>query len=440
MQINALRLYIDPQQYITTNNQTWNPRTDYFVMDQHLTIAGTNYYPDYGDGSWFNPWALACCRGYKQQNFQVHELRNGAHMIPGRAGNTPAPGEAERLVLHCVANGADAIFHFRWRACPFGAEQSHGTLTDYDGRPKRVYSEIQRAFTRLHRLEDQLQNTRLVSQVALIHDFPTWWMMDTGVMWNGPRGMYLDHAKKVYMALKKQQINVDIINRAADFSPYRFIVAPVLSPVDDALAEKLLAYVRSGGTILWHPLGAIKDLDARIYPDRIHPLLRRELGLDLTEFATLGEDENASFSWQGKSYHARLFCDLPVIERTIPLAYYTTNWFSGTPALTETRIGAGSWFYLTTFAEEDFYTDFFCGVLPKIGVETPLPVRLPEGIEVTERRATNDRRLIFLINTLARNQTFNLPDARDIYHEEDLHGVVTMPAYGVRILILQGDQ
>jgi hypothetical protein len=29
-------------QYITTNNQTWNPPTDYFQMDRHLGISGTN--------------------------------------------------------------------------------------------------------------------------------------------------------------------------------------------------------------------------------------------------------------------------------------------------------------------------------------------------------------------------------------------------------------
>jgi beta-galactosidase len=357
-------------------------------------------------------------------------------MIPGRAGNTPAPNEAERLVLHCVANGADAIFHFRWRACPFGAEQSHGTLTDYDGRPKRIYTEIQRAFSRLSRLDDLFRGTSVVSQAAVIHDFPTWWLMDTGVNWNGPRGMYLDHAKNVFMALKKQQINVDVINREADFSAYKLIVAPVLSPVDDALAEKLLAFVRAGGTLLWHPLGAIKDSDARIYPDRIHPLLRRELGIDVTEFATLGEGEHASFTWDGKAYPARLFCDLPTLETAAPLAYYSSNWFAGTPALTETKIGSGRWIYLATFAGEDFYQDFFRSLLPQAGVKPPLTVRLPGGIEMTERSAADGRRLVFLINTLARPQTFSLPAARDVYHEEDLHGTVLMPPHGVRILKL----
>lgn len=435
LQADAIRKFCPPAQFITTNNQpSWNPRTDYYEMDQLLDIAGTNYYPDYGDGSWFLPFALSSCRSFKRKGFQVHELRNGAHMIPGRGGNTPAPGEVERLTLHAVGNGADAIFYFRWRACPFGAEQSHGTLTDYDGRPKRVYFEVQRTFERLTRLEDKLKGTQVVSEVAQVHDFPTWWAADTGVTWNGPRGWYLEYNKRMFQALKHAQVNVDVTSIQQDLSAYKVVVVPLMTLIDDSAANRLLRYVEEGGTLVWHPLCGTKDPEARIYPDRLHPALVNLMGVNLAEFATLGEGERVPFTWRAKEYQASLFCDLLSLQGAEVEGEFTGGWFNGLPALTRRLYGKGQVFYVAGFAEMDFYRDFIRWLCAETGVPSALPSRQPDCIEVTERRSPAGRRLVFLHNTSNQEQTLDLPSAHDVYHSEPVTGKTTIDPFGVRVL------
>src|SRR5690606_17389944 len=122
--------------------------------------------------------------------------------IPGSGGNTPAPGELARLTMHCVGNGADAIYYFRWRAVPFGPEQTHGTLTDYDGRPLRIYYETKDTGERLARLAPMLEGTRVVSDVAILWDYPTRWLMERGEYWDGPGKLYRDRCNVLYDALR----------------------------------------------------------------------------------------------------------------------------------------------------------------------------------------------------------------------------------------------
>ena len=192
-------------QPITTNFQTWNHRTDYYPAAKHLDVCGTNFYPPYGK-PWTYEYALANARSYRQQNFQVHELRNSAHAIPGASGNTPAPGEVQRLTMHTVAHGADAIYYFAWRGVEFGPEQTHGTITDYDGRPRRVYAEVKETGENLRRIWPMLRGTTVVSKVATLHDLPTTWVMETDSDWVGDRGLYNEHYARVRRAVRKLHV------------------------------------------------------------------------------------------------------------------------------------------------------------------------------------------------------------------------------------------
>jgi beta-galactosidase len=442
LQANALRPCIAESQFITTNNQSWNQRTDYYRMAQHLDVTGINHYPGYGcdeqrDASAW--WGLAACRGYRGKNFQVHELRNGAHMTPGRPGNTPAPGEVERLTMHCVANGADATFYFRWRACPFGCEQAHGTITDYDGRPKRVYEEVERVGGRLARLSALLDGTTVHSEVAVLHDFGTWWVMGTGVGWNGPKELYLGHCKKLHHALRRQRVNCDVIGPGADFAAYRLLAVPSLATIDDALADRLVAFVKGGGTLVWHPFCGIKDVDAQIFAGRLHPGLKDLLGVDVTEFATAGQGKEIPFTWRGQRYSGALFCDLPVLEGAQADGEFVDAWFAGTPAVAVNSVGEGRVIYVMTYAEPAFYENLFDELCDQADVRRILDGAIPKEIEVAERSADDGRRLTFLLNSGARELTVSLPAAaQDVYSDEPVEGAVTLRPFGVHILSADG--
>ncbi|MHB0937077.1 MAG: beta-galactosidase [Armatimonadota bacterium] len=421
-------------QFVTTNNQAlWNNRTDYYDLARHLDVTGTNYYPPYGADGRAIALGLAACRGYKGQNFQLHELRSGSQNIPGAAGSSPAPGDVTRLTLHCVANGADAIFYFRWRICPFGAEQHWGAITDYDGRPTRVYDEVKSTGEGLRRLAPLLDDTEVVSEVAVLYDFPTRWLTETGVPLNVHRSFYLDHAKLLYRVARAQGMNCDAVGRNGDFARYRVLLAPPMPMVDDTLAARLSDYVAGGGTLLWHPWSGMKDADAKVYPERLHPTLAETLGVRAGEYIALPPG-GCALRRRGLGYEAGLYVDLYEPHGAEVEGELTTGWYAGKPAVFRHSFGKGVAITLATFPEERFYADFLAGLFIERSVQ-PILSGIPPEVEIAERRTSNGRQLIFLLNYSDRPQAVPLTvPMRDQWAEEDLTGTAPLPPHGVRVL------
>ncbi len=440
-------------QFITTNNQAlWNNRTDYYAMAHHLDVTGTNYYPPYGeDGHQFS-LALAACRSYRAQNFQVHELRSGPQNYPGAGGSSPEPGEVVRSTVHAVAHGADAIYYFRWRICPFGSEQHWGSITDYDGRPTRIYDEVKIAGEGLRRLAPLLAGTEVVSDIAVLYDFPTRWLLETGVPLNVHAAFYLDRTKLLYRAARTLGVNCDTVGRDGDFARYRVLLVPPMPAVDDALAARLCEYVDGGGMLLWHPWSGGKDGDAKVYPGRLHPLLEELFAVRLRDFIAMSPDQRyvtpdpehpgmpagptrpCTLRRQGQEYEAGLYADLVEPHGAETEAEFCTAWFAGYPALLRHRRGQGTARYLATFPEERFYSDLLVNVFAECGVQPILP-NVPTTLEVTERRAPDGRRLIFLLNysPLAHTLPLAVP-MDDLWAEERCAGTVTVRPHGVRVL------
>lgn len=435
LQADAVREHARPDQFITTNHQTWNPRTDYFEMDEHLDISGTNYYPPYGEATRNAYFGLAAARGYKQQTFQVHELRNSAHMIPGEKGNQPAPGEVARLTFHCVANGADGIFYFRWRACPFGCEQFHGTITDYDGRPRRIFAEIAETGKRLRALAPRLKGSTVEASIALLYDFPSRWMSETGVRWNGPSDLYMGRIKLLHDVVRRLGYGCDAVSLKQEWDRYRVLIVPMLPVIDDENARKLTRYVAEGGIVLWHPLSGTRDTEGQVYPNRSHPGILKLAGVDVQEYITLAKDETVPFNWNGKSYQSALFCDTPVPAGADTQARFVGHWIAGTPAITRKQTGQGAFVYVMTFAEEAFYRDFLPDLFQKAGVSPVLETTIPEELEVAARRNQNGERLIFLINHNAHPAKIDLPRTfEDAEGHSALSGELVLKPHETRIL------
>ena len=435
-------------QFVTTNNQAlWNNRTDYYDMARHLDVTGTNYYPPYGEDGRAIAFGLAACRSYKGKNFQLHELRSGSQNLPGVAGSSPAPGEVIRSTLHCVANGADAIFYFRWRICPFGAEQHWGSITDYDGRPTRVYDEVKATGEGLRRLAPLLEGTAVASEVAVLYDFPTRWLTETGVPLNVHGSFYMDHAKLLYRTARAQGVNCDAVGRCGDavgrcgdamgrdgdFSRYRVLLAPPMPMVDGALAARLRDYVAGGGTLLWHPWSGMKDADATVYPERLHPVLAETLGVRAGEYIALPAG-GCALRRKGRDYEAGLYVDLYEPHGAEAEGELTTGWYAGKPALYRHAFGNGVAITLATFPEEQFYADLLADLFTERGVRPILP-GIPPEVEVTERRAGDGRGLIFLLNYSDRPQAVPL-DApmRDVWAGEEVTGTVHLKPHGARVL------
>ncbi|MBD3392809.1 MAG: hypothetical protein GF418_11960 [Chitinivibrionales bacterium] len=434
---DTVRRYASDQP-ITTNFQSlWNFRTDFYQAHKHLDVCGMNYYPPYGHAARQDAMALANTYSFKRKPFHVHELRNSAHAMPGQAQNSPAPGEMERLTLHAVANGADGVFYFRWRACPFGIEQTHGTITDYDGRPRRAHRELSPVGARLRKLAPFLDGSGVASQAGILYDYPSRWATETGDFWHGDPRLYLEHSKMLHARLRAQGINVATLGRSQGFDQFRLLVVPNLSVVDDVLAGRLYAYVENGGTLVWHPQSGARDMDCGVFPRGLHPRLRDLLGVDIQEYATGGTDETQSIVWNGKEFAGRCFFDQPSLTSAQARAEYTNCWFAGLPALTANAVGSGTALYIGSFMEKAFYDALFEKLVDECGIHRILGCIPPDPVEVVCRQASDGREFVFVLNYSADAHQVPAPDRmRDVYNDEDIDGMIELGPGTVRILTL----
>lgn len=438
MQAETIRKNIKLPQFITTNNQAmWNNRTDYYDMAKHLDITGTNYYPQYGENSRNIAFGLASVRSYKQGAgvFQVHELRNGPHAIAGAAGNTPEPGEVARLAMHCLANGAKALYFFRWRGCPFGCEQHHGTITGYDGERLAVYKEVAELGNWLKKYGNILDTTKVKSDVAILYDFETRWVMETGVSWNGPKKLYPDQAQIIYKAITQMGINCDAVSLNGNFNDYKVIIVPALACINDKQAKQMKEFVENGGTLICHPFSGIKDEYAKIHNGRLHPVLQKLFGLRVDNYATISANQPVKCSFNNSQYEATMFSDIVDIKADNMKLYgsYLDVFYSKNPLITKHNAGKGSAIYITSFMKQNFYSDFLKKTLNESGITSPF-YGFSDRIEICTQ-VGNNMKLVFMVNHSNKEQTVGFKgNWTDIYNMSNGSGNISIAPYNTAIL------
>lgn len=433
----AIHPHLTNESYITTNSQMpWNNRTDNYEMAKHLDVTGTNYYPPYGDRSRSLAFGLAANRSFKNAPFHVYELRNEGHAIMGATGNTPAPGELERLTMHTIANGADGVFYFPWKRFPFGSEQNHGAITDFDGKPTRMYKECKEIGRKLGDLAPFIRGSNVVSDIAVFYDFPSRWHVEHPSPWTGDSSMYLRQINKLYHTVRQLGHNCDAVGRDSDLSTYKLLLVPMLPIVDDELVVKLKLFTDQGGVLVFHPMSGIKNEHACYFKDRLHPDMMKLLGLGSLEVATTDKDDAVHFNWQGKTYKGGIFSELIQIDTAQTEGVFQTEWYKGYPAVTKHKPGGGTCWFIATFAEELFYIDFIAYLCRIIGLSPLLNMAPPTEVEVTMRMSTKGSKFIFLINEshqdiqLDMNGTMN-----DIWNQEEVTNRITLLPYQVRVLM-----
>jgi len=436
---------------VTTNFQAlWNPRTDYAVAAEHLDICGTNYYPAYGRQYRSRSLALAALRCYRDVPPQVHELRSAMHVIPGRGASTPAPGEMMRLVMHCLANGVNDFFFFRWDMCPFGVEYPHGALVDYHGRPTRIYQEMAGMLPRLRHLAPRLLASRVATPVAVLYDFPARWMWEEPSPWNGPSDLYLDTLKLCHADICAEGVEVDAISSERDLGGYRILVIPLSLILSDDLVDRLQRFVADGGQLLLTPFTGMRDREGRVFPDRLHPRLETLLGLKRTDGASCPlnvdpasaaanldcpdlEDQDdvvPQGDWDGVHCKGRAWADLLTVCGAEVLARFSHGWYAGHPMVTRNQVGKGQAWYVATLPEDEFWRQIYRRMAADAGV-VPVMAGIPQSVELSSRITAAGQRYIFLINSLSRPVTIPLLGTfHDLWQDREHRSTITLPPYG----------
>ncbi len=393
-QIDALRAYIAPTQFITTNigGLGWSDNWDHYRITQDLNLAAWDEYV--GEGhlqvakeAMMNDFV----RGWKRQNFWLMETEPGSvNWAP--INNALDRGETRALAWQAVGHGADAVLYWQWRSALNGQEQYHGAIVGPDGTPLPIYGEIQQLGADFAAAGNALAGSTPASDVALITTYDSRWAIDFQ-----PHTRLYDQQQILldfYRPLESAAQSVDIVEATADLSRYRLVVAPSLNVIDDRLATHLLAYVRAGGHLILGPRSGMKDQYNALNPQRQPGPLTTALGGRVEQYYALLSPIPVG-GGTASIWAEQLSVSSP--DTKVELRYGKSNgWLDNQPAMITRTIGKGSITYLGAIPDPALMQVILQSAAAAANIK-PVFGPVPAGVEVC-RRIAPDHTAYILIN------------------------------------------
>ena len=393
---------LSPDRFITHNMMGFADTVNYYELAEQLDFSSHDHYPC----GHFRPAVdhlpalmaaeLDMIRGTKQAPFWIMEQQSGiaGWDVMGRA---PKPGQLALWSMQSIAHGADAIVYFRWRVATMGTEQYwHGVLP-HSGIPGRNYNELKQLIQRSKPLLNELKGAMPQARVAMLFSYDQKYAID--IQPNNSELRYQEHFQKIYNAFYRQNIPVDIVGEHVDFSSYTVVVAPLQYLMTPDLSTKFSDYVAAGGKLILDMRAGVKLANNINYSDGPLPgYLRELLGITIPEYDPLMAD-TVSLHWLNTDVYgtARLWADLIEIDAPTceALAYFASDFYAGTPAVTANRYGQGEAIYVGT-EPDDRLLDCLVEYLSE---QTDLGSlgTTAAGVELVERQ-TATKRFLFCLN------------------------------------------
>lgn len=349
------------------------------------------------------------------------------------------PGVMRLQSYQAVAHGADTVMFFQMRRSPGACEKFHGAVIDHAGREDtRVFRECAALGKELEQLGGATLGTRTHAKAAILFDWPTWWALECSA---GPstRMKYLDEILNYYRAFYEMNISVDFVGTDDDISGYQFVAAPLCYMVKEGLDEKLRAYAKEGGSLLFtYMSGYVNESDYITvggYPGKLKDMC----GIWVEEIDALSVDESNSFVYNGVTYPAELLCDLLHCEGAEELASYQADFYQGMPVVTKNRFGKGTVYYVGTRSNPEFYRTLITDICKEQGISPVL--ENAHGLEITERENENQKYIFVLNHQKEKTGTIVLPwDATELLGQNVYKKQTEISVKPREVLIFQVDK
>ena len=394
---------ITPEAKVCANMMYFYDGIDYFEMAKEIDLASWDAYP-----TWHKPTETI-----EQTALDTGLMHDLFYSVKGQPfwlmENCPGPTNWQPISkakkpgmnilagMQTVAHGGDGVLYFQWRQSQGSSEKFHAAVVSHDCR------EDNRIFMEASALGKHLSDIAFVcgskreKQAAIVYDWSNRWAMEDA---QGPRNKGLSYKHELlrhYAGLKRNGIDVQLVNEDSDISGYKLVVAPMLYMLREDFAAKLRAFVKAGGTlVITYWSGVVNETDLCWLGDTPHGLTD-VLGVRRLEIDAMydGETRRCTSLCDELPDEASgsVLCEVVRCEGATPLMTYAEDFFAGAPAVTVNQFGEGKAYYVATRFEEDFYKPLYRLVCEGV-VESVWPGHLPEGVIACARGE-----YIFLLNT-----------------------------------------
>ncbi|MBR6761667.1 MAG: beta-galactosidase [Oscillospiraceae bacterium] len=442
----------NPDLPVTANFMGFYDGIDYWKLLPLMDVVSWDSYPsfhntDNGDESGNAMWNDAysdICRTMLGKPYLLMENTPSQTNWHGVC-RPKQPGFLRLSSIAHLAHGADSIQYFQFRQSRGSCEKFHGAVVSHSGRTDtRTFQEVSGVGKMLASL-DALCGARVPSQTAILYDMENHWAVNDA---KGPRNDDIgdtDLFFRFYRPFWQAGIPVDVVNADMDFSAYKLLCVPMLYLLRKETAQRLIAYVKQGGTlILTCHTGVVDEHDLCYLGDTPACGLAALAGVRYLETDPLYDWQHQTmrltkppFENMAKTYQLNKLCERIAAEDAKVLAVYDNDnpcEPDGMPVLTCRSEGRGQVYYLAAFAEDKFFADFLLPLAQSLAIEKALPADLPYGVCANQRIAADGTAFYFLQNWTRTPQTIMLPfPLQDVESGRCYQNKLPLPPYGAII-------
>jgi beta-galactosidase len=346
------------------------------------------------------------------------------------------PGVLRLWSYLAVAHGADSVQYFQWRRGRGGFEKFHSAVIEHASRADtRIFREVSQIGEELHKLGNTTVGAATNAKVAIMYDWDNRWAIEDA---SGPvqDKKYLATVIKHYRALYRKNVSIDVVFPDSDLSRYEILVAPMLYMIKPGVAEKIEAFVERGGAFVTTYFSGITDENDLAFEGGYPGPLRRVTGVWAEEIDALypGQTNTIVMADRSGAYACDHLAEVLHADTARVMATFGSDFYKGSPALTENNFGNGKAYYIASDPNDEFLNVFYGELLARYVIQPVLPYA-PRGVEVTERVKGEDR-LVFILNHNAQPVELHLgaEEFDDLLSGQRIAGSIKLEGYDVRIL------
>ncbi|KLE36150.1 beta-galactosidase [Aurantiacibacter luteus] len=353
-QAGIVREYARPDQFVTQNfDLGWRghsygvqPEVNHWEAAEALDVAGVDIYHPTQDDLTGAEIAFGgdLTRSLRDgQNYFVMETE-----AQGFPQWTPYPGQLRLQAFSHLASGADMLAYWHWATTANAVETYWRGLLAQDYQPNELYEAAQGIGADIARLGPALHGMEKHNQVAVYVSNASLSAMDWFRL-PGNNG-YNEVMRPFYDALYRQNIEADIISPdgEADLSQYRMIVVPALYAASDEEIERLNAYARAGGHLVYTFKSGFSDENTQVRYATQPGAIAEAAGVT---YQTFTEPQEVSldtplYDLEGEALNVRWWMEFLHPTTAEVLARYKHHSWPDYAAITRNSYGAGEVTYI----------------------------------------------------------------------------------------------
>lgn len=406
-QEEVLRQHIG-NRFIFTNwpNTFWS--MDIFKASGMLDFNGWDNYSAHPGVSDFREVYGACihhdlCRSANSsQKFIISEQ-------PTQAPACASPKGVWLRTMIDLAHGAYGTLFFEWSPPLGGAEQGYASALQPDGSFGPSRSELAKLGCELPVFAKALKGSKTVADVALLYNYDNQWVQGWWI--SNSREAYDNIACTYYNGLKSLKRNIDVISENHSLKGYKIIAAPSLQMISDTLANRLLEFVKQGGSLIINQRTGTKDPFNRFRELASPGVFLNASGMKAVwvESQITGKSlKNFRINLDNQFFEPATYMDLIQLNGAEVIASFADGELDGKPAITVGKYGKGNILYVGTDAISPLFYEKVCKTLA-IKLDLKALADVPLEVEVTTRQTDKDV-FYFFINLTDTAQPINLKE------------------------------